>query len=95
MAANAMAAMAPEKGRIPIALQTDREAVSAVLKTIRAVAPKEARVVHIRNTSHMGELEISDALLPEAEARKDLEVIREMGPLSFDKEDSLEPVVFG
>jgi hypothetical protein len=95
MASNAIAAMTPEKGRVPIALQTDKKAVAAALKTIRAVAPKEARVVHIRDTLHMWELDISEALLPEAEARKNLEVIREMGPLSFDEEDFLEPVVFG
>lgn len=94
MAANVMAAMTPEKGRIPIALPSDNEAVSAALKTIGAVDSKEARLIHIRNTLQMGELDISEALLPEAQAREDLKVIREIGPLPFDKKGVLEPVNF-
>jgi len=81
----------PEEGPYPIALQTDREAVAAALKTIRPVAPKEARVVHIRNTLRMRDLDISEALLPEAQARKDLEVIRKWGPFHLTKKTSLNP----
>ena len=84
LATNAITAMTPEKGRIPIAMPTDQAAVDAALDTIGSIPPQEARVVHIRNTLEMGELEVSKAFLPEMEGRTDLEVWKHLGPLSFD-----------
>ncbi len=92
MATNAITAMSPEKGRIPIALETDREAVEAALTTIGAVEPEKARVVHIKNTLQIGELDVSEALLREVEGRKDLVVVDKLGPMSFDGEGNLRPV---
>ena len=92
MATNAITAMSPEKGRIPIALETDREAVEAALSTIGAVEPEKARVVHIKNTLQIGELDVSEALLREVEGRKDLVVVDKLGPMSFDGEGNLRPV---
>jgi len=89
MATNAITAMTPEKGRIPIALLTDKEAVEAALKTIGAVEPEKARVVHIKNTLEMGELDISGAVLEELKGRTDLKLIEKLGPLSFDSEGNL------
>ena len=92
MATNAITAMSPEKGRIPIALETDREAVEAALSTIGAVEPEKARVVHIKNTLQIGELDVSEALLREVEGRKDLVVVDKLGPMSFDGKGNLRPV---
>jgi len=92
MATNAITAMSPEKGRFPIALETDREAVEAALTTIGAVEPEKARVVHIKNTLQIGELDVSEALLREVEGRKDLVVVDKLGPMSFDGEGNLRPV---
>ncbi len=89
---NAMAGMSPEKGRIPIPLITDKEAVEAALDTIRPVDAEEARVVHIKNTLEIAELDISEALLEEVEGREDLKLAEELGPLSFDSEGNLGPV---
>jgi hypothetical protein len=91
-AINAITAMTPEKGRIPIALPTDREAVDAALNTIGAVLPLEARVVHIKNTLELGELEVSHAFLPEVKGRTDLKVVKELGPLGFDEEGNIRRV---
>ncbi len=74
-AINCITAMTPEKARVPIALETDREAVQAALDTIGAVPPKKARVVHIKNTLEIGELEISEALLEETEIGKNTTVV--------------------
>ena len=93
MAMNAIAAMSPEKGRIPIALPTDKDAVEAALSTIGAVEPEKARLVHIKNTLEMGKLDISEALLEELKGRKDLTLIKELGPISFDKTGNLKSVL--
>ncbi len=82
---NAITAMTPEKGRIPIVLKTDKEVVEAALNTIGAVDPEKARLVHIKNTLEIGELDISEAFLEEIEGRGDLKVLEELGLLTFDE----------
>lgn len=90
---NAIAGMTPEKGRIPIALKTDREAVEAALTTIGAIDPEKARVVHIKNTLEIAEFDISEALLRDLEGRADLKLVKPVGPLSFDDKWNLRPVL--
>jgi hypothetical protein len=94
MATNAITAMSPEKARIPIALDTDQEAVDAALATIGDVGPEKARIVHIKNTLEMREIHISDALGQEAAARGDLVLEEALGPLCFDASGRLAPVRF-
>ena len=92
-AINCITAMSPEKGRLPIALKTDKEAVEAALDTIGAIEPEKARVVHIKNTLEIGELYISEALLEEIKEREDMEFVKELGPLSFDSSGNIVPVL--
>lgn len=91
---NAITAMTPEKGRIPIVLKTDKEAMEAALNTIGAVDPEKAGVVHIKNTLEIGELDISEAFMKDVEGREDLRLVKELGPLSFDGQGNLNPVIF-
>jgi hypothetical protein len=90
---NAITAMTPEKGRIPVALQTDKEAVEAALRTIGAVEPEKARLVHVKNTLEIGELDVSEAFFHEVKRREDLTIVKELGPLSFDSEDNLRSLL--
>jgi len=89
---NAIAAMSPEKGRIPMALETDKEALEAALTTIGSVDSREATIVHIKNTLELAELDISEALLEELDGREDLQLVEELGPLSFGEQGKLKPV---
>lgn len=89
-ATNAIAAMTPEKGRLPLVLATDAEAVAAALDTIGAVASDQARVVHIKNTLELAELDVSRALLDEARSQGGLEIVGPVGPLAFDQHGNLE-----
>ena len=93
-ATNSIAGMTPEKGRVPIALKTDKEAVEAALTTIGAIDPEDARIVHINNTLEIAELDISEALLEDIKGRKHLELVEELGPMTFDSEGNLRPVLF-
>jgi hypothetical protein len=93
-AINCIAANTPEKGRVPIALKTDREAVEAALESIGPVDPEEARVVHIKNTLEIAEFDVSEALLGEIEGRENLTTASESGTLSFDSEGKIQPVLF-
>ncbi len=92
-AINCITAMSPEKGRLPIALKTDKEAVEAALDTIGAIDPERARLVHIKNTLEIGELDVSQAFLEEIGERKNLKLLRELGPLTFDNLGNLKSVM--
>lgn len=60
--ANSIASGNPEAGRIPIALDTEDEAVAAALSCSKGGDFNNPRIVRIRNTLSMGEIEISEAI---------------------------------
>ncbi len=92
VATNAIAAMTPEKGRMPIALDTDREAVSAALQTIGPIAPEDARILHIKNTLELSVMEASAALKSDLQKVDGIAVEGPMGPLAFDDNGCIRPV---
>ena len=61
-------------------METDREAVEVA---VGEALPSDVRFVRIKNTLHLEELEISEALLPEAK-KAGLTVVRGPRPLEFD-----------
>ena len=90
---NAIAAVTPEKGRIPITLKTHREAVETAFATIREVDSEKARVIHIKNTQKIAELDVSEALLEEIKGKENIKLEKELGPISFDSHEKLQPVL--
>jgi hypothetical protein len=81
---NCLTGLSPESARIPITLDTDREAVEAALGTIGMVKPEEARVVRIQNTLLLEELDVSETLLAEVNQRDNLEILWGPKGLAFD-----------
>jgi hypothetical protein len=81
---NCLTGLSPESARIPITFDTDREAVEAALGTIGMVRPEEARIVRIKNTLLLEELDVSEACLPEVRQRENLEVLWGPKGLVFD-----------
>ena len=59
---NCITAVAPEKGRMPLAFQTDREAIDASFRTIGIWTPDRVRVAWISNTKDLEWLAVSGAL---------------------------------
>ncbi|MFZ2447415.1 MAG: hypothetical protein WAW37_13750 [Syntrophobacteraceae bacterium] len=62
-ATNCVTAVAPEKGRTPLAFKTDREALDAAFKTIGIWAPDRVRVAWISNTMELEWLAVSGKLV--------------------------------
>jgi uncharacterized protein (DUF362 family) len=81
---NALTSRVPPAVRIPLTLDTDREAIAAAVKTCGATDLSRVRLVRIPNTLHLGELWISEALVPEARANPAITVHGEPGPLQLD-----------
>jgi hypothetical protein len=86
---NCLTGLSPESARIPITFDTDREAVEAALGTIGAVKSEEARIVRIKNTLLLEELDVSEALLPEVKPRDTLEILWGPKGLAFDHSGAL------
>jgi hypothetical protein len=80
---NCITACAPWGARIPATYETDREAVETALDCIGLTPPERARVVRIKNTLVLGELEVSEAFAAEVARRGDLTLLGETS-LRFD-----------
>jgi hypothetical protein len=83
----------PAAGKIPPHYDTDREALHVALGTIGLVEPPRAKLLWIRNTLDVVEVECSEAYLDAARQRTDLAVQSELRPLPFDAAGNLPPVV--
>lgn len=90
MYANALTSTVVVPVRIPAALDTEREAVQAAVKTCGARDRARVRLVRVRNTLHLEDLWISEALVEEARANPDLTVRGEPRPMSFDAAGRLQ-----
>ena len=86
---NCMTAAHPEAAAIPIHFETDRAAIDAALGTIGLLPPDRARVVRIRNTLRLGEVEVSEACRAELAGRTDVDLIDPPRPLDFDESGNL------
>jgi hypothetical protein len=89
---NCVTAMTPEKARLPIALDNDREAISTALTTVGPVEPWEARVIRIKNTLELEELQVSEAVMDELKGRQDITLSGGLEEMAFDAAGNLPPV---
>ncbi|HUP37053.1 MAG TPA: [Fe-S]-binding protein [Candidatus Limnocylindria bacterium] len=92
-AINTLTACAPNGAKLPLVFESDREAVENALNCIGLTPPERARVIRIRSTLVLGEIECSEALLPEIAKRPDLTVVGEGRPLAFDAAGRIEPLL--
>jgi hypothetical protein len=88
---NCITSMAPEDSRIPIAFETDREAISAAFETSGVLNVEDLRLLWIKNTLELEYLFASQALLEEVRANPRLEVVGGPSDLVFDGTGNLVP----
>jgi hypothetical protein len=77
--------------KIPMAFDTDREAIQTALHMNGLTPPAQARVVRIKNTLRLTELECSEALLAEVTAQDRLTPLTDPAPVRFDGLENLLP----
>jgi len=83
-AINCLTACAPNGAKLPLTFDSDREAIESALGCIGLTAGEDARVIRIKNTLMIGEIDCSEAYLPLIAARPDLEIIGAPTALTFD-----------
>ncbi len=86
---NCITGCTPEAARIPVYFDTDRDVMDAALRSLGLVEPEDARIVHIADTLRLEEMEISEAMVAEAEEMPDLTVIGGPHPMAFDPAGNL------
>jgi hypothetical protein len=91
-AINTITSSAPNAAMLPLTLDTDREAVESALSCIGLTTPEQARLIRIKNTLMLGEIECSEAFLPEIRKSPDLEIVGEARPLGFDPAGRIIPL---
>ncbi|TDF96564.1 lactate racemase domain-containing protein [Paenibacillus piri] len=75
--------------KIASTLDNDLYAIKAAVKTCNILDYTKCRLVRIKDTLHLGEIEISVNLLEEAKQHPDIEVLSEPYDLQFDSEGNL------
>ncbi|TJY38266.1 DUF2088 domain-containing protein [Cohnella pontilimi] len=89
MYANGLTSTVCAPTKIATTLHNDRLAIQAAVKTCNILDYTQCRVARIRDTLHLGEIEISTTLLEEAAAHPDIEIIGEPYEWTFDEEGYL------
>lgn len=86
---NALTGGHPTAAMLPLDYPTDQQILDAALPTIGLADPPDARLLWIRNTLDVAEVECSLAYLEEARRRSDLEVVIPPRPLPLDAAGNL------
>ncbi|MGH8693574.1 MAG: lactate racemase domain-containing protein [Burkholderiales bacterium] len=83
--ANIITSMNLDGGAIPMVMNSDREAIQLAVKTVVRVKPQDCRIVRIRNTLELAQLQVSEPLLAEVRARPDrFQIASPPAPFAFD-----------
>ncbi len=86
---NCMTAGYPEGANLPVHYETDRETLEAALAIIGTRSSDRARVLRIRNTLCLEEVEVSEACLQEEKPVTEFTVVNGARPITFDAAGNL------
>jgi hypothetical protein len=89
---NCLTAGYPEGAFTPVHFDTDREVLDAALAIIGTRPPEQARVLRIRNTMHIEEVEVSEGCLHSPDRQTEFTVQGRPRPLAFDAAGNLPPL---
>jgi hypothetical protein len=82
---NMITAKAPQGARIPLTVDTDRQALHVALACCLKTQPETARIARILDTKHVETFWASEALLPELLESGRVEVMGELQAIAFDE----------
>lgn len=79
-----------QRAAIPLIAPDDRAAIASALRVCGQPDPLQARIIRIKNTLSLGEIDISESLVEQAQALKTLTPVSLLFPLAFSPEGRLE-----
>jgi len=72
-----------DPAKIPIIMNNDKEALIIALKTCNRVKLSEAKIIRIKNTSYLHDIQVSEAYLDEIKGRDDISILSKSEPIRF------------
>lgn len=90
---NCITAISLEKAAVPMHFETDRECIEVALGSIGLIPPERSRIVRIKNTLQLDEVDVSDIYMDEIPNRTDLEILEGPHTLPFDAQGNLVPLI--
>ncbi len=88
---NGLTALTPFNAKLPVYFENDCEAISMGLRTAGVEDLSRGRVVRIKNTLSLSEIEMSESYLDEIKSRSELTILTEAGAMTFDAQSNLRP----
>ena len=88
---NALTALTPQSAKIPIAFDTDREAIEKMLGSLPLSDSRNSRIVRILDTLSVAEMEISESLWLESAANSNWTALNELQEMEFDANGNFAP----
>ncbi|MSU78235.1 MAG: DUF2088 domain-containing protein [Gemmataceae bacterium] len=82
----------PEGANIAVHFDSDREVLDAALNIIGSRSPEQARVMHIKNTLMLEDVEVSEACLKDLKSMTDFDVLKGPYDVTFDANGNLAAV---
>ena len=86
---NCITAVTPEKGRIPITLDTDRDTIEAALKTIGIWTPEEVKIAWISNSTDLEWIAVSENIVNSIENKQGISATEDLFEFPFDRKGNL------
>jgi hypothetical protein len=90
---NTITGVCPEMGKIPLTLRNDYEAIEIAIKCVGLIPREKLKIMRIKNTSLLSEVEISQAYEDEISKRDDLEIVIPKREMDFDAAGNLRPFI--
>ncbi len=88
---NCITSAHPTGAMIPCVYQNDRDAITDALKTIGLTEPEDAKVMHIKDTLHLAELEVSEAYLNDDDLSS-YKLVEKAAELSFNSDGRIQDI---
>jgi len=88
---NTIVSLALEMGKTPLIMPNDQEALALSMRSVGLIPPARQKIMRIKNTLHLAEVDLSEAYADAVDCRTDLEIIRPIEPLMFLPNGYLNP----
>ncbi|BDF57404.1 hypothetical protein CE91St36_02210 [Christensenellaceae bacterium] len=75
--------------KMPIVMDNDRDTIALGVKCCNKIDYANPRIIRIKNTAHIEQIYISQALMEEARANPNIEILEEPQPFAFNEEGNL------
>lgn len=86
---NALTSTVPLTVKIPMVLKSDKQSIQAAIKTCNSLDITKVRMVRIKNTSEIEEIEVSESLREAVENSPYLEILSDPYELEFNQDGNL------